>query len=176
MFELDGYRVARLTIEDAPDVQSLYESCSDYHLAHEGTPTRGTAGREELESLPPGRSMEDKFPFGIYAPEGELLAYLELFRNYPTEPEWWLGLLMLDPKMRGRGLGTQIFRVASRWAAKNGAGAIQLAVLEGDPAAQRFWARHGFEFVRRRAYESQSQKKNHTVIVLRRPLSSRDAT
>lgn len=176
MIELDGYRVARLTLADSRDVQSLYERCSDYHLAHEGTPTRPTAGEEELASFPPGRSIEDKFSFGVYAPGGELLAYIELFRNYPAEPEWWLGLLMLDPRIRGRGFGTQIFRVASAWAFTNGARAIQLAVLESNPAAQRFWTRRGFEFMRRRAYESQSHKKKHTVIVMRRGFSLHDAT
>ena len=176
MLELDGYRVARLTRADAPDVQSLYERCSDYHLAHEGTPTRPTAGEEELASLPPGRSMEDKFPFGIYAPEGELLGYIELFRDYPAESEWWIGLLMLDPKMRRRGFGTQVFRAAAGWAFTNGARGIQLAALESDPAAQRFWIRQGFELLQRRAYESQAQKKIHSVVVLRRACSRGDAT
>ena len=175
MFKVDGYRVARLTIEDAPGVQSLYERCSDYHLAHEGTPTRPTAGEEELASLPPGRSMEDKFSFGIYAPDGELLGYIELFRNYPALTEWWIGLLMVDPKMRGRGFGTRVFRAATGWAFTNGARAIQLAVLEGDHAARRFWMRNGFEFLQRRAYESQSHKKRHSVIVMRRALSAPDS-
>ena len=170
MFHLDGFRVARLTPDDAPDVQSLYQRCDDYHVAHEGTPTRPTAGQEELTSLPPGRSMDDKFSFGIYVPGGELIGYLELFRNYPADGEWWIGLLMLDPKLRRRTLGSQIFRAANDWAANHGARAIQLAVLESDLAAQSFWHRQGFEFVRHRSYESQAAKKSHTVLVLRRPL------
>lgn len=173
MFSLEGVRVARLTLDDAADVQSLYERCNDYHLAHEGTPTRATAGEEELTSLPPGRSIDDKFPFGIYALGGELIGYLELFRNYPTDGEWWIGLLMLDPKTRRRGLGSRTVEAASAWAANHGARAIQLAVLESDPAAQSFWRRQGFEFARRRSYESQAQKKTHTVLVLRRPLPPR---
>ena len=120
--------------------------------------------------------MEDKFPFGIYALEGELIGYLELFRNYPTDGEWWIGLLMLDPKVRRRGLGSRIFHAASFCAASNGAQALQLAVLESDPAAQNFWRRMGFEFVRRRSYESQSQKKMHAVTVLRHALARREAT
>jgi GNAT superfamily N-acetyltransferase len=172
MFALDGYRVARLTLSDAADVQSLYERCNDYHVAHEGTPTRATAGVEELTSTPPGRSVEDKFPFGIYAVGGELIGYLELFRDYPADGEWWIGLLMLDPKVRRRGLGSMIVRAATSWAAANGAQAIELAALEGDPAAQSFWRRQGFEFARRRSYESQAQKKCHTVLVLRRALDS----
>jgi RimJ/RimL family protein N-acetyltransferase len=124
MFTLDGYRVEQLTLADVADVQSLYERCNDYHIAHEGTPTRSTAGEEELTSAPPGRSLDDKFPFGIYAPDGELIAYLELFRNYPGDGEWWVGLLMLDPKVRRRGLGSQIIHAATAWAAKSGARAI----------------------------------------------------
>ena len=175
MFSIEGFHVVRLTPDDAPHVQSLYERCNDYHVAHEGTPTRATAGEEELTSLPPGRSMEDKFSFGIYAPGRELIGYLELFRNYPADGEWWIGLLMLDPKMRRRGLGSRILRAASGWAASNAAQAIQLAVLESDDAAKSFWYRQGFEFVRRRAYESQAAKKTHTVLVLRRPLAPRQS-
>ena len=175
MFSLQGFRVNRLTAADAPDVQSLYERCNDYHLAHEGTPTRATAGEEELTSLPPGRSIDDKFSFGIYTSGGELIGYVELFRNYPTEDEWWIGLLMLDPKVRRRGLGSQVYRAASAWAANHGARAIQLAVLESDLAAQSFWRRQNFDFVRRRSYESQAARKNHTVLVLRRPLEPRQS-
>jgi GNAT superfamily N-acetyltransferase len=170
MFKLEGFRVAGLRADHAPDVQSLYERCNDYHLTHEGTPTRPNAGVEELTSAPPGRSLEDKFPFGIYTLDGELIAYLELFRDYPVDGEWWIGLLMLDPKMRRRGLGSQIVRAASAWAASSGANAIQLAVLETDVAAQSFWHRQRFEFVRRRSYESQAARKHHTVLILRRGL------
>jgi RimJ/RimL family protein N-acetyltransferase len=166
-----GYRFARLTIDHAPELQNLYEGCTDYHMAHEGTPTRPNAGAEELRSLPPGRSAEDKFPFGIYSPDAELVGYLELFRNYPAKGEWWIGLLMVEPNARRRGLGSEIFRSGSDWAAENGAKAIQLAVLEHDPAAQRFWARQGFEFVRRRPYESDAEKKAHTVVILGRTFS-----
>ena len=175
MFELEGYRVARLTLADAADVQSLYERCDDYHIAHEGTPPPSTAGVEELTSAPPGRSLEDKFPFGIYAPDGEMIAYLELFRNYPAEGEWWIGLLLVDPTVRRRGLGSKIIRAATAWAAKNGARAIELAVLESDPVAQSFWSRQGFEFTRRRAYESPVEKKQHSVVILRRALADAPA-
>lgn len=175
MFNVEGFHIVRLTPEDAPQVQSLYERCNDYHLAHEGISTRASAGEEELTTLPPGRSMDDKFSFGIYAPGPELIGYLELFRNYPADGEWWIGLLMLDPKMRRRGLGSQIFRAASVWAAGNAAQAIQLGVLESDPAATSFWYRQGFEFVRRRAYKSQAERKSHTVLILRRLLSHRQS-
>ena len=170
MFALDGYHVARLAAADAADVQSLYQRCDDYHVAYEGIQTRPAAGAEELASAPPGRGTDDKFPFGIYSLDGELLAFLELFRNYPAEGEWWIGLLMLDPKVRRLGLGREIFLCAAKWAQANGAGAIQLAVLATETAALRFWKRLGFAEIGRRPHESQAQRKSHTVLVLRRPL------
>ena len=163
-----GFRFVGLTLADAPQLQALYERCTDYHMAHEGTPTRATAGEEELRSLPSGRIADDKFPFGIYSAGAELVGYLELFRNYPAEGEWWIGLLIVDPNARRRGVGTEIFGSASEWAAEDGAKAIQLAVLEHDPAAQRFWERQGFELLRRRPYQSDAEKKAHTVLILRR--------
>ena len=169
-----GLRFARLSLADAPELQALYERCTDYHMAHEGTPTRPNAGEEELTSLPPGRTAEDKFPFGIYSPDAELVGYLELFRNYPAEGEWWIGLLMLEPNARRRGLGSEIVRSASDWAARNGAQAIQLAVLENEPVARRFWEWQGFELLRRRPYQSQAEKTSHTVLVLRRVVPAGD--
>lgn len=113
MSAISDYTVTRLAPADAPQLQRLYERCSDYHIAHEGTPTRPTAGEEELSSLPPGRSADDKFSFGIHSAGGELVGYIELFRDYPAEGDWWIGLVMLDPAVRRRGLGGWIFRTAS---------------------------------------------------------------
>ena len=171
MFTVAGYSVARLSLADVADVQRLYERCTDYHFAHEGTPTRANAGEEELTSLPPGRSADDKFSFGIYTADAVLIGYLELFRNYPDEGDWWVGLLMLDPDARGRGLGSEVFRAATIWAADRGARSILLAVLESDERAQRFWFRQGFELVRRREYQSHAEKKQHTVLIMRRAAS-----
>ena len=172
MFTLTGYRVARLSLAHASELQRLYERCTDYHMAHEGTPTRATAGEEELTALPPGRTVEDKFPFGIYSPDAdaELVGYLELFRNYPADGEWWIGLLMLAPSVRRRGLGSEIFRSASAWAGESGARRIMLAVLDTDDAALAFWRSQGFEEVRRRPYRSQTHRKNHTVVIMRHAL------
>ena len=80
-------------------------------------------------------------------------------------------LAEVEPKARRRGVGTEIFGSASEWAAEDGAKAIQLAVLEHDPAARRFWQRQGFELLRRRSHESDAEKKAHTVLILRRAIN-----
>lgn len=170
VLEVVGYTVTRLSLADAPRLQSLYERCSDYHLAHEGTPTRPAAGVEELSSLPPGRSANDKFSFGLEQLGGELAGYIELFRNYPAKGDWWIGLLMLDPEVRRQGLGARIFQSARNWAVRHGARSIMLGVLADDGGALAFWMRQGFQEVSRRPYMSQANRAGHTVVVMRHPL------
>jgi GNAT superfamily N-acetyltransferase len=165
---LGGYRVVRLHREHAAEVQSLYERCSDYHELQEGTPTRPTAGVDELSALPPGKDLADKYAVGIYSDAGELIGYCDLIRDFPRPGEWWLGLLMLAPQERASGLGSRIYQRAARWAAARGAHAIGLGVLEANQQAQRFWAKQGFEEVRREPYTSDSGHQSRVLIMRHR--------
>ncbi|HEV2148680.1 MAG TPA: GNAT family N-acetyltransferase [Longimicrobiaceae bacterium] len=168
--ELYGYTVRRLAPADAPALQALYERCSDYHEEHEGVPTRPNAAEEELVARPPGRMLSDKFSFGIYAPTGEMVGYLDLMRDFPSAGEWWIALLMLDPGARGAGLGGRVYEAASRWVAAEGGHTISLGVLEHSPRAEQFWRRMGFEEAGRQPYTSDSAGRERRLIVLRHEL------
>jgi RimJ/RimL family protein N-acetyltransferase len=170
-FHLDGYTVCRLTPEDAPDLQDLFERCSDFHELSEGVPTGPTAGADELLAKPEGKQLSDKHSFGIRARTGELIGYIELMRDYPAERQWWIGLLMLDPHSRAQGLGTRIHRAAMDFVGANGGTLMQIAVLEQNPAAQRFWQRQGYEEIRRVPYVADTGKQSR-LIVMRRELSA----
>lgn len=168
--DLDGYRVARLGPGDAAAVQELYERCSDYHQLEEGIPTRPGAAEHLLTVLPPGKEPADKYVLGLYAPEGGLVGVLDLIRDYPRPGEWWLGLLMLDPRARASGLGSRVCRAVQRAVAARGGTSIHLGVLEHNTAAERFWRRHGFQEVRREPYTSAGGQRSR-VIVMRHRLS-----
>jgi GNAT superfamily N-acetyltransferase len=75
---------------------------------------------------------------------GGLAGVLHAFRGYRVPGEWYLGLLLLDPRARGAGLGEAFYFGFEAWAAGLGAGKIQLAVLECNERAARFWERVGF--------------------------------
>lgn len=171
--DLRGHRVQRLSLTDAGTLQSLYERCSDYHVEHEGVPTRPTAAAEELAALPPGKAPADKFSLGIYSPEGEMVGYLDLVRDFPSAGEWQIGLLMLDPAVRGAGLGERVCRAAESWVAERGGRTISLGVLEHSPRAARFWRRMGFEEVARQPYASETGRKHSRIIFMRRDLADR---
>lgn len=53
--------------------------------------------------------------------------------------------LYSDPAMTGQGIGTALMAWALDAARQLGAGEIQLSVWSGNPGAQRFYARYGFE-------------------------------
>ena len=164
-FTLDGFEVRRLGPGDAAEVQRLYERCTDFHQLAEGMPTRPGAGAHEIEALPPGKMSTDKFIFGVAAPDGALVGYLDLVRDYPGPGEWWIGLLMLDADVRGAGMGTRLVRGAAEWAAAGGARAILLGVLERNPRAERFWRRQGFAEVDRRPYTSDTGRASRIVVM-----------
>jgi GNAT superfamily N-acetyltransferase len=170
-FHLDGYSVLRLTSTDASGLQDLFERCTDFHELSEGFPTRPTAGAEELVARPAGRDLVDKFSFGIYAPGGELIGYMDLMRNYPAEREWWIGLLLLDPAARGGGLGSRIYRAAAEWVRTQGATVIYLGVLEQNVAAEQFWRREGFKEVRRDPTVSDTGEQSWLLVMCNRPLA-----
>ena len=101
-FDVEGqdYSMHLLTREDVEAIQGLYEQCVDYMILVDGQPAGENAAEEEFEDLPPGRSADDRFMFGIVHQRKELIGVLDAIRGYPDEVAWWIGLLLLAPEMR----------------------------------------------------------------------------
>lgn len=129
---------------DVARLQHLLERCSDYYELHEGWPTPADAGQYELIPVPPGLMQEDLFVFALQDSGGVLHAMVQLLRNYPQRRTWWIGLLVVAPELRGRGIGSVLLRHASEAAAAERATAIRLAVSVHNPRAESFWAAAGF--------------------------------
>ncbi len=164
-FLLHGYTLLRLTSADGARLQDLYERCTDYFRLVEGAPTRKTAAEEDLAEVPPGKSIADKFLFGIHDPDGTLIGALELARDLPTEAVWWIALLMLDPAVRGRGLGSRVFQSAREWVFSCGGREIQLAVLEQNTGAERFWRDLGFQEIRRTDFTAATGLLSRAIVM-----------
>jgi ribosomal protein S18 acetylase RimI-like enzyme len=135
--------IERVGIEDAPVVQRLFERCSEFLVLCEGAPAAPDTAEKELTFVAPGKTLDDTFNFGVYD-GGELIALVELYREFPKPSEWFLGLLMLDPAHRGRGLGAEIHREVLDFLAARGATTLWIAVMAQNEAALRFWIRQGY--------------------------------
>ena len=167
--EDQDYSVHLLRHEDIAALQTLYEKCADYMFLVDGHPAGKNAAEEEFQDLPPGKSADDKFMFGIVNPRNELIGLLDAARWYPDEGTWWIGLLLLVPELRSQGIGEQVLKGFTEYVKADGGKAIMLGVVKDNERAYQFWNRMGFEFVR----ETEPRKfdnKTQTVRIMRRKL------
>jgi len=99
-----------------------------------------------------------------------LFGVLDAIRDYPTQDDWWLGLLLLDPAQRNQGLGRRIYQSFEHWAGQQGARRIFLGVVEENQKAYLFWQKLGFELIERRPAR-QFGDLTHVGIILVRNVS-----
>ena len=148
---LGGLEARALDDADVPALQDLLERCADFVLLDEGEPPGPDAARETLAAVPPGHSLDDRLVVGLAeAGATRLVGVLGLLRGYPTREAWWIGLFLLDPSVRRRGIGAAVVADTVAWLRREGCGEVLLAVLERNPDAQRFWERAGFAVLDRR--------------------------
>ena len=149
LFEVEAYRVQRLSQEDAPLLRKLGERCREHLELHYGSPPDPEQlVRDLLTDLPPGKPLADKFGMGVFDGAGRLVGGIDVVRDYPEPGEWYLGLLVLEPRHRSQGLGTKLMGALVHWLREQGARSLRLAVSEHNEAGRRFWTRQGFEPVK----------------------------
>ncbi|RPJ22687.1 MAG: GNAT family N-acetyltransferase [Chloroflexi bacterium] len=149
-FQIDDpdYQVSRLEDEHCELLQKLFDRCADYALIVEGEAVSPTAAQEIFQAVPPGRSPRDKFMYGLLDRQGSIVGLLEGMRHYPDETVWWIGLLLLAPEVRGRGLGRKLVHSFCEYVRSEQGTSIMLGVVEENKSAYHFWQRQGFERVR----------------------------
>ncbi|MBD2124246.1 GNAT family N-acetyltransferase [Trichocoleus sp. FACHB-262] len=147
--EHSGYSVKRLTLDNAEILQKLYEQCLEFALLTDGIAPSPSAARDEFTALPEGKTIEDKYILGLFNSSNILVGMIEAIRHYPDDQTWWIGLMMLAPGQRGKGLGTEFYRAFERWVLAQGAFQVSLSVIEANEAGLQFWKHLGFSIVRK---------------------------
>ena len=166
---LQDYSVRRLSLEDIGAIKELFEKCLDYMLLVDGHAADPDGVKEDFQSIPPGKSLDDKFVFGIIDQQNDLVGYLDALRWYPDERTWWIGLLLLVPEARSQGLGQKVLHGFVEYVLASGAQAIMLGVVEENGLAYKFWNRMGFE-LERETGPRQFGNKTQTVKIMCRIL------
>lgn len=153
-FALGGLVATRIARDDRSGcaaLQDLLERCADYMTLEDGAPARPEAAAELLDALPPGRRHEHKHLLGLArAASRRLVAVIDVVQDFPDDSDWFVGLVLIDPDERGRGLGAAIMADLESWLRAQGAACAYLAVLERNPDARRFWSRQGYQLLDRR--------------------------
>ncbi|MBE9192642.1 GNAT family N-acetyltransferase [Gloeocapsopsis crepidinum LEGE 06123] len=161
-----SYLVKLLKTEDAVVLQTLYEQCTEFALLTDGQPPSPTAARDEFDAVPDGKTTEDKYIFGLFDPQNDLIGMIESIRHYPDDQTWWLGLMMLSPKQRGRGLGSEFYQAFENWVSAQAVKQVSLSVVEANELGLQFWKKLGFEVIRK-TEPQQFGNKTHAVYVMR---------
>ena len=165
------YSICNLQLEHAASLQRLFEQCADFNVLVDGQDVSPTAGRDIFQEVPPGRSVSDKFLYGILDRHGELAGVLEGMAHYPEVGDWWIGLLLLSPGARGKGLGRRVVEGFADYVLTKHGKSLLLGVVEENVKAYRFWQQSGFEFVRQTEPRSFGRKMQK-VTVMQRALTS----
>lgn len=163
------YNIRALEKSHQQDIQDLCERCSDFSELIEGRPLEKDAGHHILFDLPGGKALKDKYVYGMYSENGILIAVIDTIKNFPVTGEWTIGLLMIDPKERGKGFGRKLHALLSTWILKEQGTRLRIGVIEENLKGAAFWRQMGYTEVKR--VKGTYGNKEHMVIVMDLPLS-----
>jgi GNAT superfamily N-acetyltransferase len=133
-----------MDLRSRPQLERLLEHCrEDLALFHGMAPRKGAGKRLEgvRESVPGRRRC---FMAGLFDAAGELCAAVEVARGEPDGGEWWLGLFLVRPDLRGRGIGGGVVEALESWVRAEGGRAICVALQRRNRGALHFARRAGF--------------------------------
>lgn len=166
-----AFSLYSLRPEQTAALQTFFEQCADYTMLVEGEGVSPDAAQDTFVDLPPGKTLEDKFLYGVMDQAGVIIGVLEGMRHYPQDGIWWIGLFMLAPRVRGKGLGQTILDAFAEHVRAAGGDAIMLGVVEENQSGYRFWGQQGFEDVRQTEPRTFA-RKTQRVFIMRRGLDS----
>lgn len=132
---------------DVADVQSLHLRCADFVEATTGHPPRDDEGKRLFTEGPPGKTPADKQVLGVLRAD-QLIGVVELMRGYPGPTDWYIGLLLLSPEVRGAGVGAAVVREVGERVIVAGGRTLHIVVRDDNVRAIAFWERQGFTLVK----------------------------
>lgn len=97
---------------------------------------------------------------------GRLVGFAEILTAHPVDGDPWIGLLLVDGRLRRHGHGRAIATALEDRFRSEGAGRAGLAVLETNPDALAFWTALGYHETDRR----RDRDKGRPSIVMHKDL------
>lgn len=168
--KIGNLRIRELHQEDIPHLQKLCEACADFHLLTQGAEPASNQGELLYNEYPPGKTHNDKLLFGIFTAQDEIMGMIELAMNYPDRETWFIGLLLLHPQCRGRGLGREMLAWLDEFLAQHAVKFLSVPVLAVNSRGKKFWECNGFTEIRQ-VENFKSGEITTTAHVMRKNLS-----
>jgi GNAT superfamily N-acetyltransferase len=138
-----GLAAKKLTRSDEAAITTFCQQCIAFFTLVAGEAPAADTAHQLLEARPRSVDVTRKHVIG-FERGGALIAIVDLLEGYPDETNWYVGLLLLSPDERARGLGTAIWTAIETWIRGEGGSCARLIVQEQNPDAARFWRTVGF--------------------------------
>ncbi|WP_234123737.1 GNAT family N-acetyltransferase [Clostridium hydrogenum] len=161
----NNYEIKILGLDKIISVYNLCVACSDYYILSDGVKPTNEDAKEIFAELPPDKNYEDKFVFGVFNNKEMLVGIVDIVRNFPEDGEWMIGLMILEPKERGSGLGKETHNAIAQWSKQLGAKTLRIGVIEENYNGIKFWTKLGYEEIKQTDMEFKSKK--HIIKVMR---------
>jgi ribosomal protein S18 acetylase RimI-like enzyme len=130
-------------VADIGAVLELMQRGADYIRLEDGHGPDAVRAEDFLTALVPGGRADQAVKLGIMQ-AGRMVGIIDLGFGYPQEDDAYIGLLLLDPAVRGQGLGVAARSHVEAIARQRGAKRMLVAVLAENPGGQAFWQSQGF--------------------------------
>ncbi|MBR2560105.1 MAG: GNAT family N-acetyltransferase, partial [Firmicutes bacterium] len=158
------YTVRRITEADISPVYRLAKTNAKYYEYMHTVPTRESL-TEIISELPEGSSMNHKHFVGFYDRDDVLVAVMDLITGYPEADDAFIGWLMVDGPMQGKGVGSGIFADVRSALKAAGYDYVSLGCIEENAEAMKFWEAQGFRPTGRK-----QENEDYTVLVMARDI------
>jgi GNAT superfamily N-acetyltransferase len=125
-------------------LQCVLEAAPAYYQAVTGAPPRGALAQSTFTALPPEKTYDDKFVWGLYAGDA-MIGCADVIRGYPAPAKAVIGLLLLAEPWQGRGLGRAFAALVEQAiAAWTEITTARIGVATSNPRALAFWRKQGY--------------------------------
>ena len=128
---------------------------ADYIRLERGEDPTPVVTKDYFTDAPPGCDPAASLHLGLFttgpAKSGpgtsHLAAIAEMSFGFPTAQDAYLGLMIVDPALRGTGAGVTLLRHVEDAARARGKTRMYLGVLDANPRGRAFWDREGFAVI-----------------------------
>jgi GNAT superfamily N-acetyltransferase len=144
----------RLAPPDLPALQALFTRAADYFAIAAGAPPAPDEAERAFVGGPPSKAVSAKQTIGIFDDAGTLVGVLDAIPDFPADGTCTIGMLLLDPAVRGRGVGRAALAAFETWITRRGTRRLRTALV----------AHHerGLAFLHRAGYAEVSRREGHT--------------
>ncbi len=140
---IERTEVLGLKESDLFEIHDLRSRAADFFTETGDPPPTPESLQADLDDLPDGYSRADEVMYRAYL-DDRLTGYAEVLRGFAHERQWIIGILLVDPALRGRAVGRAVVEAVADDARAAGMESVAVGVISTRERSLAFWVREGF--------------------------------